>query len=67
MLYLAATCPISATASFWCWHYQDAWRRFFPELRTPEINGTLYAFFGMEDASIPPEQVDQIEAELSTK
>jgi len=24
----------------------------------------LYAFFGMEDASIPPEQVDQIEAEL---
>ncbi len=32
--------------------------------RTAEINGTLYAFFGMEDASIPVEQVDRIEAEL---
>jgi carboxymethylenebutenolidase len=32
--------------------------------RTPGITGTLYAFFGMEDASIPVEQVDQIEAEL---
>ena len=31
---------------------------------TPEITGSLYAFFGMEDASIPVEQVDQIEAEL---
>jgi len=46
-----------------CWHT----RRLAAVLsitRTPEINGTLYAFFGMEDASIPPEQVDQIEAEL---
>ena len=25
----------------------------------------LYAFFGMEDSSIPTEQVDQIEAELN--
>nr|WP_200892503.1 dienelactone hydrolase family protein [Aliterella atlantica] len=32
--------------------------------RTPEIGGTIYAFFGMEDASIPPDQVDAIEAEL---
>ncbi len=32
--------------------------------RTPEIMGTLYAFFGMEDASIPVEQVNKIEAEL---
>lgn len=32
--------------------------------RIAEINGTLYAFFGMEDASIPVEQVDRIEAEL---
>lgn len=32
--------------------------------RTSEINGTLYAFVGMEDASIPVQQVDQIEAEL---
>lgn len=31
---------------------------------TPNIKGTLYAFFGMEDASIPQEQVNQIEAEL---
>jgi carboxymethylenebutenolidase len=31
---------------------------------TPEIKGTLYAFFGKEDASIPQDQVDQIEAEL---
>ncbi len=32
--------------------------------RTSEIKGILYAFFGMEDASIPIEQVDAIEAEL---
>ncbi len=33
--------------------------------RTGDISGTLYAFFGNEDASIPSEQVEQIEAELS--
>ncbi len=33
--------------------------------RTPEIKGTLYAFFGRSDASISPEQVDTIEAELA--
>ncbi|HLO87718.1 MAG TPA: dienelactone hydrolase family protein, partial [Nostocaceae cyanobacterium] len=32
--------------------------------RTKEIQGTLYAFFGTVDASIPLEQVDQIQAEL---
>ncbi|MEM7716525.1 MAG: dienelactone hydrolase family protein [Cyanobacteria bacterium P01_A01_bin.68] len=32
---------------------------------TSEIKGMLYAFFGMEDSSIPTEQVDQIEAELN--
>ncbi|RCJ42268.1 carboxymethylenebutenolidase [Nostoc minutum NIES-26] len=32
--------------------------------RTPEIKGTLYAFFGTEDGSISAEQVDEIEAEL---
>jgi carboxymethylenebutenolidase len=32
--------------------------------RTPEIKGTIYAFFGMQDASIPASQVDEIEAEL---
>jgi carboxymethylenebutenolidase len=31
---------------------------------TPKIQGTLYAFFGENDASIPLEQVDQIEAAL---
>lgn len=32
--------------------------------QTQNIQGTLYAFFGMEDQSIPVEQVDQIEAQL---
>lgn len=32
--------------------------------RTPEIKGTIYAFFGMQDVSIPVSQVDEIEAEL---
>jgi carboxymethylenebutenolidase len=32
--------------------------------RTPEIKGTLYAFFGIEDVSIPPVQIDEIAAEL---
>ena len=33
--------------------------------RTEDITGTLYAFFGNEDASIPSEQVDCIEAQLT--
>lgn len=32
--------------------------------RTQEIKGTLYAFFGKEDALIPLEQTDEIAAEL---
>ncbi|MGL5032305.1 MAG: dienelactone hydrolase family protein [Microcystaceae cyanobacterium] len=32
---------------------------------TPEIKGTLYAFFGTEDASIPPTEIDQIEKALT--
>ncbi len=32
--------------------------------RTPEIKGTIYAFFGNEDASIPAAEVNQIEAAL---
>ncbi|MEC4815623.1 MAG: dienelactone hydrolase family protein [Scytonema sp. PMC 1069.18] len=32
--------------------------------RTSEITGTVYAFFGNEDASIPPDHVNQIQAEL---
>lgn len=65
--YLAATLPdVKATASFygagittWCPGDDQ------PTVsRTPQISGTLYAFFGEEDASIPPEQVDEIEAAL---
>jgi carboxymethylenebutenolidase len=32
--------------------------------RTKDIQGKIYAFFGMKDASIPANQVDQIESEL---
>jgi carboxymethylenebutenolidase len=32
--------------------------------RTPEIQATLYGFFGLEDPLIPVEHVDQIETEL---
>lgn len=65
--YLAATLPdIKATASF----YGAGITTQTPGggeptlARTPEIGGTLYAFFGMEDASIPAELIEQIEAEL---
>lgn len=34
---------------------------------TKDIKGTLYAFFGMQDASIPADHVDQIEAELKAQ
>ncbi|MEO0949204.1 MAG: dienelactone hydrolase family protein, partial [Cyanobacteria bacterium J06641_5] len=34
--------------------------------RTPEIKGTLYAFFGTVDPLIPNEQTDEIEAALKT-
>jgi carboxymethylenebutenolidase len=65
--YLAATLPdIKAAASFY--GAGIATRTFGggnPTVtRTPDIKGTLYAFFGTEDASIPLEQVDQIENEL---
>jgi carboxymethylenebutenolidase len=33
--------------------------------RTSEIKGTIYTFFGQKDASIPPEQVDEIAAEFA--
>lgn len=65
--YLAATLPdIKATASF----YGAGIATRTPGggdptiTRTKEIQGTLYAFFGTLDASIPLEQVDEIEAEL---
>lgn len=66
--YLAATLPeIQATASF----YGAGIATFTPGggpatlTRTKEIQGTLYAFFGTEDVSIPLAQVDAIEAELN--
>ncbi len=65
--YLAATLPdIKATASFYGARITNATPGGGePTItRTSEIGGTLYAFFGKEDASIPSEQVDQIEAEL---
>lgn len=65
--YLAATLPdIQATASF----YGAGITTRTPGggnptiTRTPEISGTIYAFFGMDDASIPKEQVNEIEAAL---
>jgi carboxymethylenebutenolidase len=65
--YLAATRPeIKATASF----YGAGVARGTPGggaptlTRTAEIGGTLYAFFGKEDDSIPAEQVNEIKAEL---
>jgi len=65
--YLVATlAQIEATASFYgagitTWSPGDG----EPTVtRTPDIKGTLYAFFGMEDASIPAEQVEEIEATL---
>ena len=65
--YLAATLPdIKATASF----YGAGITNRTPGggnptiTRTSKITGTIYAFFGTEDGSIPLEQVDEIEAEL---
>jgi len=65
--YLAATLPaIKATASF----YGAGVAKGTPGggeptvARTAEIGGTLYAFFGQEDDSIPAEQVKEVEAAL---
>ena len=66
--YLAATLPdIQATASF----YGAGITTMTPGggeptiTRTKDITGTIYTFFGMEDASIPTEQVDEIEEALN--
>jgi carboxymethylenebutenolidase len=67
--YLAATLPdIHATASF----YGAGIATMTPGggaptlTRTADIRGgTIYLFFGMEDASIPSEQVDKIEEALN--
>lgn len=65
--YLAATLPtVQATASF----YGAGIATMTPGggaptiARTPEIGGTLYAFFGTRDPLIPNEQADQVEAAL---
>jgi carboxymethylenebutenolidase len=65
--YLAATLPdITATASF----YGAGIPTRTPGggtptiTRTSEIKGTIYTLFGKEDASIPPEHINQITAEL---
>ncbi|HEY9809595.1 MAG TPA: dienelactone hydrolase family protein [Halomicronema sp.] len=65
--YLAAILPeIKATASFYgagitTWTPGGT----YPTINcTPEITGTLYAFFGDQDASIPPTQIKEIETEL---
>jgi carboxymethylenebutenolidase len=65
--YLAATLPdIKVTASFygagitnWCPGGEGATID-----RTAAIQGQLYGFFGLEDASIPVEQVDEIAVAL---
>lgn len=68
VVYLSATLPeIKATASFygagitnWCPGEEQ------PTItRTKDIKGKIYAFFGLEDDSIPVEQINEIEAELS--
>ena len=66
--YLAATLErVKATASF----YGAGITRMTPGggeptiTRTPEITGTVYAFFGLEDELIPNEQVDELEAALA--
>ncbi|MFP4121847.1 dienelactone hydrolase family protein [Coleofasciculus sp.] len=65
--YLAAILPdIKATASF----YGAGIATMTPGgdeptiTRTQDITGTIHLFFGSDDASIPAEQVNQIEAEL---
>lgn len=65
--YLAATLPeIGATASF----YGAGITQLIPGggaptvTRTPEIAGTLYAFFGTDDPLIALAEVDEIEAAL---
>ncbi len=68
--YLAATLPeVKATASF----YGAGIATMTPGggeptlSRTPEIKGTLYGFFGGQDPLIPAQEVDQIEAALTTQ
>ena len=66
--YLAATLPeIAATASF----YGSRITSFTPGggeptvSQTGSIAGTIYMFFGMDDASIPPEHIAEIDTALT--
>lgn len=67
--YLAATLPeIKVSACFygagiptWCPGSDRTTLDY-----TSEIHAKLYAFFGMQDASIPPEHIDQIATALKT-
>ncbi len=68
VVYLGATLPgIGATASY----YGGGIATFCPGggpatiHRTPDIHGTVYAYFGTRDPLIPNEQIDAIEAALT--
>jgi carboxymethylenebutenolidase len=66
--YLVATLPeIRATASFYGAGITTMTPGGGPPTlsRTADISGTLYAFFGTQDASIPAAEVDQIEVTLT--
>jgi carboxymethylenebutenolidase len=66
--YLAATLPdIKATASFYGAGIATLTPGGGPPTlsRTADIKGTIYAFFGEQDASIPSTEVDQIKAALT--
>ncbi len=65
--YIAATLPdIKATASFYGGGIAtSSFGGDAPTVtRTKDISGTIYAFFGTHDSSIPQSQNEQIEAEL---
>ena len=68
VVYLVSTLPeIKATASFYgagIANWKPGEEGKATVKCTPDIKGTLYAFFGTEDKSIPPEQVDMIETAL---
>ncbi|MGF1988404.1 MAG: dienelactone hydrolase family protein [Nostoc sp. ZfuVER08] len=65
--YIAATFPdIKATASFYgAGITTSSYGEETPTInRTPQIQGTIYAFFGTRDTFISQEETEQIEAEL---